>query len=185
MNDARVRLLVTIVAALAALRFIVVPWMSAQNEKREQLQVLTQRLDRSEGVVQNREAIAAARKALGARAESLRGRFPQAPGADAFRLDAQRRIGELARSAGVELEIFDWILEGENADAQLAYGRARLALEGPLRNVVRLHAELEGSSPNAAVRDVQLTLRAPAAGPGDIPANATMIVDLYYRKAGA
>lgn len=177
------RLLVTLVAALAVLRFLVLPWVSSQDEKREQLQVLTQRLDRSEGVVQNRAAIAAARRALGARGASLRGRFPQAPGADAFRLEAQRRIGELARGAGVELKVFDWILEGEDADARLAYGRARLSLEGPLRNLVRLHGELEGSSPNAAVRDLQLMLRAPAAGPGDVAANATLVVDLYYRKA--
>ena len=35
--------------ALAAIKFVILPWMDNQTERHQQLQVLTQRLDRSIG----------------------------------------------------------------------------------------------------------------------------------------
>ena len=181
MADSRRRLLVGLVAVLAGLRFVVVPWIAAQNEQREGLEALTRRLDRSEGVVRNRSAIEATQKQLAARAEALRAQFPAAANPDEFRLAEQRRIGELARRLGVTVQVFDWILEGEDTAAGLKFGRARVNLEGPLPSLIRAHAALESGSPNGFVRDLRLNLAAPADGPSTVRATASLVIDLYFR----
>lgn len=57
MDAERRRLLIGALVVLASLRFLILPWIDQQAEAREQLEVLTQRLDRSTGVVLNRSAI--------------------------------------------------------------------------------------------------------------------------------
>jgi hypothetical protein len=181
-NEDRKRLLLGIAAALAVARFGIVPWLDSQAEARETLEIVTKRLDRSEGVADNRDAIVAAREALAKQAEPLRARFPMAATPDEFRLVAQQSIGRLARASNVEMRVFDWIVEGRVEAAQLRYGRARITLQGALRDVVRAHGELEGALGNAAIRELQVQMRRPASGPGEGVAEATLVVDLYYRQ---
>ena len=183
MAETRSKVLLGVVGVLALLRLAVVPWVAAQNEQREALEVLTRRLDRSEGVVRNRAAIEAARATLRARAAAIGERFPAVGSPDQFRLAEQRRIGELAQRLGVAVQVFDWILEGEDAPAGLRYGRARVNLEGPLLNLIRAHAALESDSPNAFVRELNLNLNAPAIGPTEVRGSVSLVVDLYFQLA--
>lgn len=185
MGEARVRLLLGIALLLVALRFVAVPWIQAQGEQRQRLQVLTQRLDRSLGVVGNGAAIGAAQRRLEADAATLRARFPEAADPEDFRLESQRAVGAVATRAGATLGLFDWLLDGEAAEARLAYGRVRIRFEGPLSKVILAHAELEASMPHAAVRELAVDLREPAAGPDETRAGATLVLDLYYRRPQA
>jgi hypothetical protein len=181
MTDRRRALLLGFAAVLALLRFAVVPWNEAQGESRDRLQVLTQRLDRSVGVVRNRDAILAAREELGVAAEAARGRFPTAASPEAFRLDGQRRVGAVVSAAGLQLALFDWVLDGSVPDAGLGYGRIRFQVDGPLKDIARLHAELEGELPFLVVREMQLNFRGEAAALDDTPVSMTLVADLFFR----
>ena len=185
MASPRYRLLLGIAAVLAALRFGVVPWVEAQAAARERLQVLTQRLDRSVGVIDNREAVLSAAESLEAAAGEARARFPEFDSAESFRLEGQRRIGALAAASGLSLAVFDWVLEGAVEASGVAYGRTRFQVEGALRDVVRLHGELEGQLPTLSVRELQLNLAGPAAGVGETRATLTVLADLFYRPREA
>jgi hypothetical protein len=181
----RARVLLAAVGVLAAMRFLLVPWIAAQDERREQLQALTRRLDRSESVVHNRGAIASTRQVLEKQVDALRSRFPMPPGIDQFRLSEQRRIGDIVRQCGVTMQVFDWIVEGDQDAAKLRYGRARMTIEGTLADLIRAHGALEGSSPNAAIRELQLNLSSPADAPGGTRGTATLVVDLFFRGTGS
>jgi len=181
--DRRIATLLTIVAVLAALRLVIVPWTRAQNDAHDRLTVLTQQLDRSAGVVQNRKAIGQAHAALSTEMSALRGRFPAAADAQQFRLEAQRGIEQLTRASGMQLRMFDWIMDGQLADAGLSYGRAKLNLAGTAAAAARLQAEMEGGLPHITVRESQLNLRSPSAVDPEAVVDLTLTVDVFYRKA--
>ena len=182
MADVRAQWLLGIAGALAIARFVVVPWVTAQNEQRQQLEVLTQRLDRSEGVTGNSEAILAARDTLAKDAETAFGVFPSAASDDP-RLSAQRRLTDLATRAGLTVTLFDWLVDGEVAEAGLAYSRASLRLEGPLDKLILMHGELEGTMPFVAVREFQVKARNAVAGPSPAAISATLVLDVFFRPA--
>lgn len=181
MADSRMQWLLGVAGVLAVARLVIVPWAEAQTEQRQQLEVLTQRLDRSEGVVANREVILAAQERLRKDAENTLTVFPLAPGDDESRLAAQRRIAALANQAGLTVTLFDWLLDGEVNEAGLAYSRASVKLEGPLDRMILMHGELEASLPFAAVRELQVRSRSAVSGPSSDPASAVLVVDLFYR----
>ena len=128
MGDARVRMLLVLAAVLAALRFAVVPWMQQQAEQRQQLEVLTQRLDRSVAVVQNAEAMQAALGKVVEVTEAARAPFPLVDDRERFRLDAQRMLAGVAQRGGVSVTLFDWVVDGEAPQAGMAYGRVNASL---------------------------------------------------------
>lgn len=185
MADERLRTLLVIVAVLATLRLVVVPWVHAQNESHDRLTVLTQQLDRSAGVVQNRAAIDKAHKALGVEMAALRARFPAAADAQQFRLEAQRGIEQLMRASGMQLRMFEWVMDGDVPEAALGFGRMKLSLTGTAASAARLQAEIEGSLPHVMVRESQLSLRTPSPASPDAAVDLAMTADVFYRKKAA
>lgn len=183
MADRRMQTLVVSAAALAVLRFVVVPWTQAQAESHQQLEVLTQRLDRSAGVAGSQDAIIAARDALLASTESTRKDFPLVDDRERFRLDLQRQIAAVAAGGDVKVTLFDWIMDGTAKEAALSYGRVNLKLEGPLDRLIAVHGEIEGRMPFVAVREVRVGFGRGAAGLSSNPANIVLMVDAYYREA--
>jgi hypothetical protein len=186
-GDARVRWLLGLALVLAALRFAVVPWMQAQVEQRQQLEVLTQRLDRSAAVVANARAILAAQGKVAAAAAAARAPFPEVSDKEHFRLEAQRMLAGVASRGGAKVVLFDWVVDGEDTKAGLAYGRVNATLQGPLDRLVAVHGQIEGEMPFAAVREVKLEL---GTGGGtaelnDRVATLALVMDLYYRPAAA
>jgi hypothetical protein len=182
--DSRVRWLVVLAAVLAGLRFAVVPWMQQQGEQRQQLEVLTQRLDRSVSVVQNAEALQSARGKVVEVTEAARAPFPVVDDKDRFRLDSQRTLAGIAQRGGVSVTLFDWVLDGEAAQAGMAYGRVNVSLAGPLDSLVAVHGAIEAEMPYAAVREVKLDLvRVLKPGLSKDPGTLALVMDLYYRPA--
>jgi hypothetical protein len=169
---------------LVALRFAIVPWAQAQVEKRQQLEVLTQRLDRSAGVLEDKAAILAAQGRVSKVSQQTRGIFPEVADKERFRLDAQRLLSGIASRGDVKVTLFDWIVDGELAKAGLAYGRVNASLQGPLDSLVAVHGQVEGEMPFAAVREVKLeTAGKGASGLAEESATLLLVIDLFYRPA--
>ena len=184
MADSRVRWLLGLALVLVALRFAVVPWAQAQVERRQQLEVLTQRLDRSAGVVEDKAAILAAQGRLEKVSKAARAIFPEVEDKERFRLDAQRMLAGIAGRGDVKVTLFDWVVDGESAKAGLAYGRVNATLQGPLDSLVAVHGQVEGEMPFAAVREVKLdTPGSGASGLADESATLLLVIDLFYRPA--
>ena len=182
MGDSKVGSLLVLAGVLAALRFAVVPWMQQQVEQRQQLEVLTKRLDRSVSVVQNAEAMQAARGKVVEVTEASRAPFPAVDSKDRFRLDTQRRLAGIAQRGGVEVTVFDWVVDGEAPQAGMAYGRVNARLSGPLDSLIAVHGAIEADMPFAAVREVKLDLpRVSKPGLVRDPATLALVMDLYYR----
>ena len=184
MADSRVRWLLGLALVLVALRFAVVPWTQAQVERRQQLEVLTQRLDRSAGVVEDKAEILAAQGRLTKVSKAARAIFPEVEDKERFRLDAQRMLSGIAGRGDVKVTLFDWIVDGESAKAGLAYGRVNASLQGPLESLVAVHGQVEGEMPFAAVREVKLeTAGKGASGLAEESATLLLVIDLFYRPA--
>jgi hypothetical protein len=185
-GDARVRWLLGLALVLAALRFAIMPWAQAQVEQRQQLEVLTKRLDRSAGVVASAQAILAAQGKVAAATQAARKPFPEVADKEHFRLDAQRMLAGIASRGGVKVALFDWVLDGEAARAGLAYGRVNASLEGPLESLVSVHGQIEGEMPFAAVREVKMEFgRGGETGLSASSASMALVMDLYYRPLAA
>jgi hypothetical protein len=183
-GDARVRWLLGLALVLAALRFIVVPWTQSQVERRQQLEVLTRRLDRSAGVVANADAIRGALGKMTASTAIVRQRFPQVADKDNFRLEAQRMLAGIASRGGAKVVLFDWVVDGDAPQAGLAYGRVNARIEGPFDSLVSVHGQIEAEMPFAAVREV--TLDFTQDGVSGLSSGTTMValvMDLYYQPA--
>ena len=186
MGDTRVRWLLGLAVVLAMLRFGIVPWMQQQVEQRQQLEVLTRRLDRSVSVVQNAEEMQVARGKVVAVTEATRAPFPAVEDKDRFRLEAQRTLAAIAQRGGVTVTLFDWVLDGEATPAGMAYGRVNASLSGPLDSLVSVHGAIEAEMPFAAVRELKLELgRGAAPGLSKDVASLLLVIDLYYRPAGS
>jgi len=180
MNNRRNQWLLGIAVVLAALRFGVVPWLQAQAEARERLQVLTQRLDRSVGVRQNRGAILESREALAKAATLTIKRFPEAADPAAFRLEGQRQISTIVTGAGLKVVLFDWLLDGRVAGTGLAYGRARLQVEGSIRDLIAVEAGLEGAVSHMVILEADVSLPRGAEKADDSAGTLSIVADLYY-----
>jgi uncharacterized membrane protein affecting hemolysin expression len=72
MDESRRNTLIAVALVLAVLQFLVVPWIASQSEARERLQVLTNRLVRSQAVLENKAAIQSAERAMIAEASKTR-----------------------------------------------------------------------------------------------------------------
>ncbi len=186
MADSRIRWLLGLALVLVALRFAIVPWAQAQVERRQQLEVLTQRLDRSAGVVEDKAEILAAQGRLRNVSKATRAIFPEVDDKERFRLDAQRMLSAIAGRGDVKVTLFDWIVDGESAKAGLAYGRVNASLQGPLDSLVAVHGQVEGEMPFAAVREVTLeTAGSGASGLAEESATLLLVIDLFYRPVVA
>lgn len=180
-NASRGQVLLAIAAVLASVRFGLFPLIEWQDDWRENLVVLTNRLDRSVGVVANRDAIVKSEAALEAANAKLRARFPKSEDADAFRLEAQKSITDLIVSQGATVSMFDWILDGEESRSGLRYARARIQAQGGNRALARALARMEGNYPNAVLLDVLGNSQIPAYGPTDGGTGVTLVADFYFR----
>ncbi len=186
MTDQRRVFLIRLLLALAALRFAVYPWIEYQLERRDELSVLTDRLDRAQGVIENRRVIETTAKDLSQQSQQTAARFIYAETADRFRLDTQRRVTEVIQSNGLGVSLFDWLIEGDAAASQderdgFSFARMRVEFAGPLRQVAMVQGDLEGVFPSLIVRRVALNFR-------DITTNidvgvvtVSVIADVYYK----
>ena len=181
MDSLASRPLLLLLAALLAIRFAVMPWMEWAEGTRGELEVLTQRLDRSVGVVANSAAIRSSRQRLAERSAALRPLFRNAADAEDFKLATQQEVTGWFADSGARLEVFDWLVteEDKTSNAVLRRARARVQLAGGLRALAMLQGKLEASMPAAVVREVRVRVVGSADNPSDLAANMTLVIDFY------
>lgn len=179
MNN-RVRLLLGLAATLAVLRFVAVPWVESQSGIHDRLFAVTRQLDRAEAIVSSGSDLQARRDALESVVVELAARAPLAIPGSEHRVQVQRELRSAVESTGLTLKVFEWVLDGEAEVAGLTFGRVRLQIEGPLRSVAQVHVDIEAGFPNVFIRDMSVSVR--RGGKLSSIANATMQLDLYYRR---
>ena len=179
MNN-RVRLLLGLAAILAVLRFVAVPWVGSQAGVHDRLFAVTRQLDRAQGIVDAGSSLQVRRDTLESVVRELAARAPLAKPGSEHRVQVQRELRAAVESAGLQMKVFEWVLDGEAEATGLAFGRIRLQIEGPLRNVAEAHVDIEAGFPNVFVRDTSVSVR--RGGGLGTRANATMQLDLYYRR---
>jgi len=180
--SSRVRLLLGLAAILAAMRFVVVPWTEAQADMHDRLYAITRQLDRAAAIVDAGSELQARRDTLADVVRTLAERAPLANPGSEHRVQVQRELRAAVESVGLRLNVFEWVLDGEIEAAGLVFGRVRLQLEGPLRDVAEAHVSIEASLPHVFVRDLIVNVR--RGGQLTSIANATLELDLYYRREG-
>jgi len=181
MSVDRRRWLIGLLFALLAIKFGVLPWVDSQGDAREQLDVLTKRLDRSTGVVLNRAAITTSLSVLEKANAADRARFPESVNVESFRLEAQQRVTALVQSQALQVEAFDWVLDEPPRGSELGLVRGRIVVRGDMRTLASLLGTLEGELPNMVVREVSYNMENPAGGPFGNRAIMTHVADFYFR----
>ena len=187
-GQSRYRTLLIVALVLAAARFVVLPLVSLQAEQRDNLRLLTQRLDRSESLVERKEIILTQTSRLNAAYRNARSRYPVAGSPDEYRLQVQQQISALAQECGVSITVFDVLLDGAQPDARLGFVRVRMQMQGGLSRVARFHGEFEGRVQNASLKSVNFTSSFPISGPGNPIVQAAFTADLFFTpsdKAGS
>lgn len=181
-GESRNKFFLAVAASLAAVKFVLLPWLDNQNDARVSLEVLTQRLDRSLGVIQNRVQIITAEQSLREATGKNLVRFPYFPALDAMKLDVQVRVGEMAKAQNLRTGLFEWILAGEAEGTGLQFGRARLQVSGELRKLAVFHGELESAFPNMVVRELKIE-SVPVDRFDEYGGTFTIVSDFYSKKA--
>jgi hypothetical protein len=179
----RMRLLLLFAIVLGVARFVLVPWLAGQDQTRERLQAVTRQLDRAQAVAAAGEGLLTREAELAAQVTRLAGRAPVAPPGGAYRLQVQRELRGAVGDVGLELSLFDWVLDGEEVAAGVAFGRVRLQMEGPLRRLAAAHVDIEAGMPHVKVREVDVLVRRGGVGPDSL-ALATLILDVYFQPGG-
>jgi hypothetical protein len=182
LDAARKQLLIGVALVLAGIRFLIMPWLDSQADTREQLEVLTNRLDRSTGVVLNREAITTTLAKLEKANSADRARFPLSEDAESFRLEAQQRVTGVVETQGMRIDVFDWILDGPPDATGFGFVRGRINFTGDMRSLALLLGALEGELPNMVVREALYNFVNPVFGNGEYRASLTLVADFHYRR---
>ena len=175
--SSRVRLLLGLAAILAAMRFVVVPWTEAQDDMHDRPYAITRQLDRPVAIVEAGSALQARREALAAIVREPAARAPLAIPGSGRRVPTLTQVRAAVDSAGHKVKVRGWVLDGEIETAGLLFGRVRLQLEGPLRNVAEAHVGIESGLPHVFVRNLIVNVRRGGRQTGI--ANATLELDLY------
>jgi hypothetical protein len=181
--SSRVRILFGLAGALAIARFVLVPWLGVQADMHDRLYAVTRQLDRAEAVVAAGPDLQVRRDSLAATVAELVARAPQAESGSEHRVQVQRELRSVVESAGLKVQVFEWVFDGESAPTGLAFGRVRMQLEGTLRQVAEAHVTIEAGFPHVFVRSLAVNLRNRRSSAG--VAGATFELDLYYQPGEA
>ncbi len=171
--------MLAIVAVLALLRFVAVPWLDAQSTAHDRLFTVTRQLDRAEAVADAGTELVAQRNRLAETVEALADRAPRGVPLNEYRLTVQRQLAATADAQNLTLALFEWVLDDDIEGSDLAFGRVRVQLDGPMRRVAAAHVEIEAGMPNVFVRDVRISIS--RGGQWTTAARATFELDVVYR----
>ena len=147
LND-RYRMLLALALVLASIRFAVLPVLDWQGERAEELRNLTDRLERSVAVQQNRDVILKSRQALGSELNKIQQVFPKAVTVADYRLEAQQKLSSLAAQNSVVMQSHEWVLEREVVESSVRCLRWRASFSGSARSIALFQAGLETTNQN-------------------------------------
>lgn len=181
--SSRTRTLLAVLASLLVARFFVVPWVERMDESRDNLRVLTDRLDRSEAVFSNREALTRSLADLQRNVAKMQANYPAVEDLSAFQLAQQQEVNRLLQQAGLQLVVFDWTLTGNIEDSVLSFARFRLQARGEVVAQAKFMASIETSFLNFSVREMGVSpVNAQQVAKQGGSSELSTVVDVYFRK---
>jgi hypothetical protein len=183
MSDSRVRTLLYVALALAAIQFLVVPAVQFRSELRDEVATLTKRLDRSEAVLKNKTQLQETSLRLQSSSAAVLQLIPRPADEDAFRLTTQQSISAMVGETGSTMSVFDWAFGGTVEGTDIRFVRSRMTITGEISSLAKLQALLDARVSNAVIRDWSLIAEREV-GRG-VPAKSSLnaVIDFHYRSA--
>jgi hypothetical protein len=168
-------------AVLVSVRFVLQPILNWQAEVRDRLQIMTSRLDKSNALLTSASKVRAQEQVWVQQLQQAIPEFPEHKTADTAKLAIQKTIETEVQAAGVQLDLYVWLSEGEYDRAQLSYARGRFIAKGPVRSLIELQVKLEADHPYLALKEVSFGADSMMSGVDEATATMTVVFDSYYR----
>jgi hypothetical protein len=179
-NDPRLRWLAFVALFLAVIRFFLLPLIEFRSELRNETEVLTRRLDRSEAVLKNSSQIKEIESKLEQSFVSTQALIPRFDGVEPFRLSTQQSVALVVTETATSLTLFDWAFEDAVPSSKLRFSRARIIISGEMSSIARLQSIIGSRFPNAVVREWSVVPEGEAKRAQAIKASLTSTIDFYY-----
>ena len=129
------KVLLSVLAVLLLLRFIVVPIFAWQDEKIAQLQSSQQRLTKAENVIERLPQITQELEKLQRSNQQLASYYSTETSMPAFKLKQQQQIEKLFESYNVQVKNFNWAADIPGVIDQ---SRANITFDGKTKDFARL-----------------------------------------------
>lgn len=174
----RKKQLLLVIAALVLVRFVAVPIMDAQQERRQGLAMVTQQLERAIRLVEQPGANQSLAELQQQRAE-LESTFIAHGSTGEFRLAAQQRIESVLQANNVQVNLFDWLSNEAVIEDYLMRHQANLVIEGASLNLIQAQLSLLESIQGLSIKEyVYFQPRQTSRGPGAQNARMTLLVEM-------
>lgn len=157
----RNKLLLSILALLLFLRFVMVPWIEWQDEQSVQLQTLTKRLVRSESLLAVRGDVVNQFETAKQKAIELKQGLGETTDPTQYRVDFQEKLQAKLDATQVQLSSFEWLSDQDVGAFAIKRGRVNLRLKGALADIVQAHATLELDYPGLQIKDLRASWQGP------------------------
>ncbi len=172
-------LLIGIILLLAALRFLIVPWMDYQDEQKQQLETLTKRLVRSEALLEFKDQLYQQKDQQDIVVGQFTDQLEQSTSVQQYQLELQQRLQQLIETRNAKMELFDWLSDSDLKAFSMHRARINLRFTGQLSDVIALHLMIEQQYPHAQILDLNTSWT------GDLTKgrnlNVTMLIEADYR----
>jgi L-lactate utilization protein LutC len=137
-------LLISIIAILALLRFVYLPWYESQNVALEELQTLTKQLDKVQGLVKNRSQVEEELKLLEEFNAKQNALLLLGNDEQNFSLQIQKKWQTAMKASQVDLELFNWGLAASvGEEANTFKKQAVVRVSGSLVAIAKFTTSLE------------------------------------------
>jgi len=136
------KLLISILAVLAVMRFFGVPFIAKQTEQITQLNLTSQQLERATRLLESDISEERVRQ-ISESLQANESEFLQHLEANTFRLQAQTAIQQTAAIYSTQLELFDWLSSEPRQQGYLQVHQARIVLQGTSQNVAQAQLAIQ------------------------------------------
>lgn len=179
MDSKNKKILLSLLALLLTIRFVVVPWLDWQDEQRTALYSLTQKLEKSKGIVlvkdQLTEGLAAAESSM----EAFLTTFPQSEDSQTYRLALMQKFQAEFEPLQVNMDLFDWVTEEAVENTTLVRGTVSLTISGKPQQVALAQMLLEKNFQALVIRQLRSSGASQLSTESDIKLN--LMINVFFR----
>lgn len=136
-------LMIGVIALLAVIRFIFVPWSEAQEVQQDAVSVITRQLQSALGAQQNLEPLANRLEQLKQQQQDIRSILVHGKSADELSLAMQKDWNAKAQQAKAEIDLFDWQSQILVTSPDIYQARIMLRVSGSIAAVANFITQLE------------------------------------------
>lgn len=181
MIDARVRVLLYVALFLAGIQFLILPSIEFRSNLRDEVLILTNRIDRAEAVLNNKAQLEQISADLERSSAAVLQLIPSPPNEDAFRLTTQQMVTSMVLETGSTLSVFDWAFGGEVEGTEIRFVRSRITVSGDVSSLAKFQSLLDARSSNALVREWSLIAERDVVRGTPAKAALNAVIDFHYR----